>query len=193
MILYIRESTTKHTTKWGQITAVVLPDWHQQEEDFFTQLYKRSLLSVIQSDHIITLAEEVSSASKINTTIPSLQRDAIHSRINLQLEFLIATRDALDSTSEAVKASWQRLSTILQSARLTHHVGIPVPDAISAKIQRRLASSVPPQPVVELGFDLAMDFLSRLCKDGVLAEGISECNDLGSTMVSLLHSRIALS
>lgn len=127
----------------------------------------------------------MSSTLTLDTTISHLQREAIHSRINLQMGFLIATRDALDSTSEAVKSSWHRFSVILESVRVTHHVGTPVLDATSAKIQRRLASSVPPQPVFELGFDRAVEFLSRLCKDGVLVEDVSVCRDLGSCVVFL--------
>ena len=119
----------------------------------------------------------------MDTTISQLQRNAIHIRIDLQIGFLIATKDSLDSKPEVVKASWQRLSTILQPVKTTNYMGIPVPESISAKIQRRLASSVPPQPVFELGFDQAMGFLSRLCKDGILAESISDCRDLGSTIV----------
>ncbi len=49
--------------------------------------------------------------------------------------------------------------------KTTHQLGQVVPAAFSAKMQRRLASTVPPRPIVELDFQDALAKLQQLCID----------------------------
>jgi hypothetical protein len=45
--------------------------------------------------------------------------------------------------------------------------GTPVPEAFSLKIQRRLASTVPPRPIVHISPEDALAHLKRLCQDAI--------------------------
>lgn len=159
-----------------------------QEEDFFTQLYNRSLLTAFPPDDIAGLADDVLDALEKDTTIRSEHRAAITTRLKFQQCFLQATQDALESMPEAVKLAWAQLQEFVQPVKDTHSLGKLVPEAISSKIQRKVASSNPPRPVVELEFTAAIDFVSRLCKDGILVEGVSECSDLGAAVVRISFS-----
>lgn len=60
-------------------------------------------------------------------------------------------------------------SCIAQLRPLTETValGKPVPDAFSLKIQRKLASTVPPRPMVNITSDDALAHLKRLCQDAI--------------------------
>lgn len=42
-----------------------------------------------------------------------------------------------------------------------------MPDAFSLKIQRKLASTVPPRPMVTISSDDALAHLKRLCQDAI--------------------------
>lgn len=44
--------------------------------------------------------------------------------------------------------------------------GKACPTAFSVKLQRKLASTVPPRPIVEVSQDTAYDHLERLYRDG---------------------------
>lgn len=46
-------------------------------------------------------------------------------------------------------------------------LGAQVPDSFSWKIQRKLASTVPPRPMVNINFDDALAHLRRLCQDAI--------------------------
>lgn len=69
--------------------------------------------------------------------------------------------DDLDSPS-----MWQQCAKLLPLLLESRAVGTEVADAFSAKIQRRLASTVPPRPIVNITFEEAHSHLSRLCEDG---------------------------
>ena len=60
-------------------------------------------------------------------------------------------------------SAWELCSEILPMLHETRHLGIVVEQSFSGKIQRRLASSVPPRPIVNISFDEACTFLGWLC------------------------------
>ena len=53
----------------------------------------------------------------------------------------------------------------MATIRATHQLGQVVPGAFSSKMQRRLASTVPPRPIVELDFKDALEKLQHICAD----------------------------
>jgi hypothetical protein len=60
---------------------------------------------------------------------------------------------------------WPSILSHLPEITATHHLGKPVPDSFSTKIQRKLASTVPPRPIVDLAFSSATEKLQQLCTD----------------------------
>jgi hypothetical protein len=72
---------------------------------------------------------------------------------------------------------WKEGISILSLLKETHHLGKPVDDSFSAKLQRKLASTVPPRPIVQLSFEDAFGHLSRLFKDGLEVIGVLDYTD----------------
>jgi hypothetical protein len=60
---------------------------------------------------------------------------------------------------------WKTIPHMLPRIQKTHALGRSVPDAFSSKIQRRLASTVPPKPMVEKIFSNAISNLEQICKN----------------------------
>ncbi|KAH1307433.1 hypothetical protein KXV31_005665 [Aspergillus fumigatus] len=146
----------------------VSAEFYYEEEDFVTQLYNRSLLSQFDVTHFQNLLDEA--VSWTEGTVDALDqnlRDAITSRLSFRREFLLALAhdaDILQNKSTGYFASClSQLSSLTKSVSL----GKPVPDAFSVKIQRRLASTVPPRPMVKISFENALAHLRRLCQDAI--------------------------
>lgn len=91
--------------------------------------------------------------------------DALVSRLELRTALLQVTSPEipLDHTQDG----WNDVADIIRKVEETHSLGRPVKEAFSSKIQRRLASTVPPRPVVELNFALACRILNELCQDNL--------------------------
>ena len=90
-------------------------------------------------------------------------RSAILSRISLRKDFLRALD--LDLPLDQVSYSWSPILEDLVTLKTTHQLGQIVPGAFTTKMQRRLASTVPPRPIVELEFKDAVGKLQELCID----------------------------
>lgn len=94
-------------------------------------------------------------------------RSAILSRLEFRKSFLQALD--LDLSLGQVSHTWPRIVQSLSKLKATHQLGQVVPGAFSTKMQRRLASTVPPRPIVELDFKDAMQKLEQLCTDSAEA------------------------
>jgi len=84
----------------------------------------------------------------------------------MRLDFRIVLLRAMATEEEIddkIKC-WQDIAEAFDDIKNTHKLGVPVTDSFSSKIQRRLASTVPPKPMVELSFDDAFAKLSRWSK-----------------------------
>ena len=124
--------------------------------------------------------------------IPDHVHRAIVSRLRYRRALLKATSANVECSTEERSSLWQDCVPLFTAVVGTHGLGVNVPESFSMKIQRRLASSVPPRPIVEADFDTATTFLGRLHEDGVEVESVLSCSKLSSVVVSasssLLHS-----
>jgi len=89
--------------------------------------------------------------------------DAIRLRLDFRMRLLLAM--ATDEASDTLLGYWQDTSAQLVLLNETHKLVKPVSESFSAKIQRRLASTVPPKPMVELSFDDAFERMTQMVKD----------------------------
>lgn len=94
-------------------------------------------------------------------------RDAIRSRLVFRREFLLALDRDLDVLESRSTVNF--VSCLSQLELLTDSValGKSVPEAFSLKIQRKLASTVPPRPIVHISHEDALAHLKRLCQDAI--------------------------
>ena len=105
----------------------------------------------------------------------------------IRLEFRKAITEAVSLEDETLDQGktviWRTCSSHLPGLSQTAHLGTPVAVAFSAKIQRRLASSVPPRPVVDISFNDAMVFLESLCHHAEAAYRVLKCTSASQAIV----------
>ncbi|KAF2491857.1 Mak10-domain-containing protein [Lophium mytilinum] len=135
-----------------------------EEEDFCTHTYNRSLFTKVPHDfvlHELEIAEEILGTDVDN--IDETVKAAIHSRLEFRRNFLIALSP--DYSINFLDKYWPPVSALLPAIESSHELARVVPEAFSTKIQRRLTSTVPPRPIVELEFKDAFAKLKQLCED----------------------------
>jgi N-alpha-acetyltransferase 35, NatC auxiliary subunit len=82
---------------------------------------------------------------------------------------------------------WDLVQTHIQMIQSSHHIGVGVPQSFSTKLQRRLASAVPPRPIVQFTFEDAMGKFIQFCEDckeGIRIAGLQPTTP-AMTLVSL--------
>lgn len=135
-----------------------------KEEDFVANLYNRRLLTYCELPEIDKeLNEAIVYLAKDTTIIEKGLKDAIIGRLELRRKLLSAVKlgELVDPHKGPI---WSRCSELLPALISTTKLGTPVERSFSTKIQRRLASSVPPRPIVKISFHDALASLTKLCQ-----------------------------
>jgi len=137
-------------------------------------LYHRRLLTDFEAKDIDQcLDDAVDYLNVQNSVVEKILKDALVARLVFRKRFLSAVRT--DEVPDRQKIIfWERCMEILPVIKQSTSHGMPVNESFSVKIQRRLASSVPPRPIASINFDDAYAFLSRLCQHGKDAYRILE-------------------
>jgi N-alpha-acetyltransferase 35, NatC auxiliary subunit len=156
-----------------------------QEEDFVTHTYNRNLLEDIDDSAIIACLREAQAALSSAEMASSELKDALSMRLKFRIGFLttISLADQRDMTLS--KQAWDDLVALLPGVSTSRELSKPVPDAFSVKLQRKLASTVPPRPVVTITFEAAYKHLERLCQDGWALTEVLNYYDSHSLMVGI--------
>ncbi|KAL8660163.1 MAG: hypothetical protein Q9226_000069 [Calogaya cf. arnoldii] len=138
---------------------------YYEEEDFVSNLYNRNLLSNFDGVQIQMLMDKAIRFTEQESQLDEALRRAILARLTLRQRILKAME--LDLTLDKVNhiQLWKDCADLLPKIRQTQALGMPVEEAFSVKMQRKLASSVPPRPMVEITFGDAYAFLNNLCRD----------------------------
>lgn len=156
-----------------------------QEEDFVTNTYHRSLLDNIDREAVRGAIQDA------RQRLHSIRRD-LGTEIAQALDFRLELRDAflraielseIRSRAESLKTPWIQLKAVLEPIYKSHSLGTPVPECFSVKLQRRLASTMPPRPIVQLSFDEAYSHFKRLSVDGIEVVDVLKYSDSQSLLV----------
>ncbi|KAF4340483.1 MAK10 glucose-repressible [Fusarium beomiforme] len=152
----------------GYVNERIRSEHYYEEEDFVTNTYSRTLLAEIQPQAIRqTIQEARDLVSTLTDDISDDLRKALDQRLQLRLYLLDATECSKHvKEPEVARRPWLEGLEILPAIESSHALGRPVDDAFSVKLQRKLASTMPPRPIVQLEFSDAFGHLSRLFKDG---------------------------
>ncbi|PYH96075.1 amino-acid N-acetyltransferase subunit Mak10 [Aspergillus ellipticus CBS 707.79] len=150
------------------VHARVATEYYFEEEDFVTQLYNRTLLSQFEPEPFYDLLNRaISWIDEQKGKIEENVREAIRTRLLIRREFLLALEQDIEvietRSREHFLVCLSQFDHLTKSASL----GKDVSDSFSLKIQRKLASTVPPRPMVKINFDDALAHLKRLCQDAV--------------------------
>ncbi|KAH6960879.1 Mak10 subunit, NatC N-terminal acetyltransferase-domain-containing protein [Fusarium avenaceum] len=152
----------------GYVNERIRSEHYYEEEDFVTNTYNRTLLAEIQPQAIHqTIQEARDLLSRQSNEISDEIREALDQRLQLRSVFLEATECPKHVKEPNVaRKPWLDGLEILPRIKSSHDLGRPIDDAFSAKLQRKLASTMPPRPIVQLDFDDAFVHLTRLFEDG---------------------------
>ncbi|KAL6172532.1 N-alpha-acetyltransferase [Exserohilum turcicum] len=135
-----------------------------EEEDFCTHTYNRVLFVSTPMDVFLReLDAGVEILDDPDLELNDALRKAISSRLELRKDFLRALD--LDLPLDQISFSWPPILDSIHTLKSTHQLGKTVPGAFSPKMQRRLASTVPPRPIVELDFKDALEKLQQMAVD----------------------------
>ncbi|KAJ5745259.1 hypothetical protein N7520_010441 [Penicillium odoratum] len=149
------------------VHARVAVEYYYEEEDFVTQLYNRNLLSVFDGSHFYRLLDQAVAWVDAQDDIDKKLKDAIRSRLLLRHEFLSALDQDLEILATRSTDNFMACLSYLDELKESHSLGQAVPEAFSLKIQRKLASTVPPRPIVHISHEDALAHLKRLCQDAI--------------------------
>ncbi|EZF95074.1 hypothetical protein H113_04402 [Trichophyton rubrum MR1459] len=164
----------------------VASEFYYEEEDFSTQLYNRKLLSNVKVEEIIVVLDDAIRWLKHDAeSIDEPLRAALLNRLSFRrhiLEYLSLDLVLAQSRStKSLASTLDRIDLIQKSL----HLGKPVEDAFSGKIQRRLASTVPPRPIIKIELQDAISYLKRFCQDATDLQEILD-SDSAFTLYNLL-------
>lgn len=109
--------------------------------------------------------------------------NALRSRLELRAVFLKTVEVADSRSATETKALWEELLSFIPSLKRTHKLGKAVPQSFSVKLQRKLASTIPPRPIVQVSLDSAHAHFERLCRDGADCLQVFDYQDSHSLMV----------
>ncbi|KAK5088190.1 N-alpha-acetyltransferase, non-catalitic subunit [Lithohypha guttulata] len=154
------------------VTKDILPEeliWlmdgllNREEEDFTTQLFNRELLHKFAGESISQIAFEALIAVGESQINPQL-KDAISARLGFRHEVLGMLMK--HTNSEAPPSSHTTtMHQSLDAQQKSQPLSKPVSEAFSTKLQRRLASTVPPRPMVTVSMDQAWNFWHQMLDD----------------------------
>ena len=163
---------------------------HEQEEDFVTNTYNRTLLSSVSTDDIRSaITDALSLIKELRESIGETMAAALSSRLQLRHIFLAAVEcPQLIKQPELARTPWTEGTALLPGINSSHNLSRPVEEAFSAKLQRKLASTIPPRPIVQPRFDEAFGHLERLFRDGeelinVLNFTNPQCLQVGAVLI----------
>lgn len=148
-----------------------------------TNLYHRDLLTDVKATHIVEIIDQAVVWLDFTYIIKDELRSALRARLDLRKAFLSATNLEVGIGNAERRDSWSVCSRLLRTISPATTPGVSVVSAFSPKIQRRLASTVPPRPIVNISFDDAHSFFVRTCVCTREAFGILNCSGASNIIV----------
>ncbi|KAI1496275.1 Mak10 subunit, NatC N-terminal acetyltransferase-domain-containing protein [Biscogniauxia marginata] len=152
------------------VNELVKDELFYEEEDFVTNTYDRTLLYDIPEAPITSLLQKARSDLRaISNDVPKDISAALDLRLELRIAFLraIDLSGLRQANPDSLKMPWIQMRGLMEHIEKNHSLGKPVPESFSTKLQRRLASTMPPRPIVQLSFEECNGHFKRLFQDGI--------------------------
>ena len=105
---------------------------------------------------------------RIASNIPKNVSLALDLRLELRVAFLRSMElyPLRKSNPESLKMPWIQMSGLMEHIKKQHGLARDVPEAFSTKLQRRLASTMPPRPIIQPSFDDTYTQFKQMFQDG---------------------------
>jgi len=142
------------------------------------------LLDNFEFASILQEIEDTLELLEAESHISDQLKKALHTRLEHRAAFLRTVEVADSRSATNIKDMWACLLDISAEVKVTACLGKAVPDCFSVKIQRKLASTVPPRPVIEVSQDAAFNHLEQICRDATVAVDVLKYHDSQSLLVS---------
>lgn len=154
-----------------------------QEEDFATQIFNRPLLHNFAVDEILALLQNARLWLMQSDLSPDL-RETVAIRLNLRYSLLellqcctFGSRPRTEQFHESIES--------LKRMESTTTLGQPTnAESFTLKIQRKLASSVPPRPMIVIDREKAFAFFRQLIIDTTTAFQVLDIPSSGDLLVA---------
>ena len=140
-----------------------------KEEDFVSNTYNRDLLSSIGVDDLVDEILKAQETLKGLSEVSAEIKEGIDARLKLRVALL--------------DEDWRHALSVLKAVEDSHSLGRDVPEAVSVKLQRQLASTMPPRPIIQLSFEESMGHLTRLAQDALEVGDVLDYKDSQSLQV----------
>ena len=128
-----------------------------------SHIFHRELLHRLSSEDILTTLDRALEYLE-NASIQEPHRIAIRHRLQSRRQILMLLKIASDA-SRLNECCSSKCLDLLENIKQSTSLGSPVPQAFSLKIQRTLASSVPPRPMIRIESRDAFVFMTQLLLD----------------------------
>ncbi|KAK1774565.1 Mak10 subunit, NatC N-terminal acetyltransferase-domain-containing protein [Copromyces sp. CBS 386.78] len=168
----------------ADVLETIRDELYYEEEDFVTNTYRRNLM-----DHFdrYEIRDEILSAKHtlhgLRAKIGTDMTQALSFRLELRSAFLRALELIEDRGSpDSLQIPWYQMHSVWEAILKLPGLAKEVPEAFSTKLQRKLASSMPPRPIVTLSFDEAAKHFKKLCNDAIDAVKILDYHDSQSLL-----------
>ena len=148
--------------------------------------YDRSLLAEVEAAPILDLLQSARSGLRsLRNELSPEMATALDLRLELRVAFLkaIELMGLRNANPDSLKTPWVEMQGILDKIHELHPLGKPVPEAFSTKLQRRLASTMPKRPIVQLTFEETYTHFREMFRDGMEATEVLRYSDTQSLLV----------
>ncbi len=154
-----------------------------QEEDFATQIFNRPLLHDFPADEVMDMLQAARGWLD-DRNIPSHLARALNARLDARSALLVLFHDCAYGVRPSLEALAEQIS-LLKMIEESVSLGRPTSAiAFTLKIQRRLASSVPPRPMIVIEKEKTFPFLHRLVTDTTTAFELLDLSSSGELLVA---------
>lgn len=157
-----------------------IPPWQvidtsYQEEDFSTQLYNRQLLHDVDVDEIQLVLDDARALLE-DSRLEAIVLAALVQRLTFRKELLSAYQADLTGLLRRDLSAHNACLSLVRVMEQSHVLAVLPDGAFSLKIQRSLASSVPPRPMVNIAYAKTLEFLTKLFQDVMDLTFVNEIN-----------------
>lgn len=137
-------------------------------------MYNRSLLTQFDEEHFQQLIDEAVAWVGQEDSLNDEMKDALRCRLIFRRDFLRGVAQDIEivqtRSMQPFESCLEQLPLLTKSVSL----GKPVPESFSSKIQRKLASTLPPRPMVKVSAEDAVAHVKRICQDAIDLKEILE-------------------
>ena len=151
-----------------------------EEEDFVTHLFGRELL--LKVDAAEALDELIWAQTQC---VDTFEETNVHEAIMCQLDFRKTYLRLLSGQNGSLgdpdlEVDWADFQHDIEQVKSYHKFATPCPQAFSEKVQRQLATSTPPRPMLQISWDLACSIWKKLCEDVIAAHRLTSLDIIPS-------------